>query len=247
MKEFSSKKKELLSRKRAIRVGGLLPFSMGDYPMHLSAVIFCQGCHWRCRYCHNPGLQPFSQPKKESNFEWTQVLDFLKTRQNLLEAVVFSGGEPLLQPDLTLALREVKKLGFKIGLHTNGTSPSHFKNVLPYLDWVGLDIKAPIEHYPKITGVPNSGDSTWQCLKLLLKAKIPYECRTTVHPKLHSQQDIRKITDQLYQIGVRHYVIQQFRKKGCNDEKLTEEGALLTSDSKLTSQLETLFKTFSTR
>jgi len=175
------------------------------------------------------------------------VLDFLKTRENLLEAVVFSGGEPLLQPYLTLALRDVKKLGFKIGLHTNGTSPSHFKNVLPHLDWVGLDIKAPIEHYPKITGVPNSGDSTWQCLKLLLKAKIPYECRTTVHPKLHSQQDIRKITDQLYQIGVRHYVIQQFRKKGCNDEKLTEEGALLTSDSKLTSQLETLFKTFSTR
>ena len=91
------------------------------------------------------------------------------------------------------------------------------------------------------------GTLTWQCLKLLLKAKIPYECRTTVHPKLHSQQDIRKITDQLYQIGVRHYVIQQFRKEGCNNEKLTEERLSLTSDSKLISQLETLFKTFSTR
>ncbi|QVL57260.1 MAG: anaerobic ribonucleoside-triphosphate reductase activating protein [Simkaniaceae bacterium] len=247
MKEFSLKKNAQLSRKESINVGGLLPFSMGDYPMHLSAVIFCQGCHWRCRYCHNPGLQPFSRPKKGSKLEWTRVIDFLKTRQNLLEAVVFSGGEPLLQPCLIHAICDVKKLGFKIGLHTNGTSPSRFEKVLPHLDWVGFDIKAPIEKYPKITGVPKSGDSAWQCLELLLQAKIPYECRTTVHPKLHSIEDIQKITQQLHQVGVRHYVIQQFRKEGCNDEKLTIQEPHLTIDSILTHELESLFNSFSIR
>ncbi|MCP5504865.1 MAG: anaerobic ribonucleoside-triphosphate reductase activating protein [Chlamydiales bacterium] len=244
MKEFSLKKKEQPFRKGLLKVGGFIPFSMGDYPMHLSAVIFCQGCHWRCRYCHNPELQPFSQSKKGKTFEWTRVLDFLKSRQNLLEAVVFSGGEPLLQSCLIDAVCEVKKLGFKIGLHTNGTSPSRFEKVLPHLDWVGFDIKAPVEKYPKITGVPNSGDSAWQCLKQLLQAKIPYECRTTVHPKLHSIRDVRKMTQKLHQMGVRHYTIQQFRKKGCIDEKLTEERLPLTSDSKLTSQLGSLFDSF---
>ncbi|MDJ0652036.1 MAG: anaerobic ribonucleoside-triphosphate reductase activating protein [Simkaniaceae bacterium] len=247
MNAFSSKKKKLPSRKRALNVGGFLPFSMGDYPLHLSAVIFCQGCHWRCRYCHNPGLQPLSQPKKDANSEWAKVMAFLRTRQNLLEAVVFSGGEPLLQPSLISALRAVKKLGFKIGLHTNGTSPSHFEKVLRYLDWVGLDIKAPLEHYSKITGVPKSGDSVWHCLKLLLKAKIPYECRTTVHPQLHSPEDMRKIMEQLHQMGVHHYVIQQFRNEGCNDEKLIRKEPRLTIDSTLIGPLGNLFKTFSIR
>ncbi|MBP8264734.1 MAG: anaerobic ribonucleoside-triphosphate reductase activating protein, partial [Pseudomonas sp.] len=101
----------------ALRVGGFVPLTTLDYPGRLACVLFCQGCAWRCRYCHNPGL---IVPRGKDEKPWPEVLDFLRRRQGLLEAVVFSGGEPTLQAALPAAIAEVRELGFKIGLHTAG-------------------------------------------------------------------------------------------------------------------------------
>ena len=86
-----------------LNVGGLTPFSTTDYPGMLAAVVFCQGCPWRCDYCHNPHLLPRKHP---GGVEWSQVRDLLLRRQGLLDAVVFSGGEPTLQKELLGAIQE---------------------------------------------------------------------------------------------------------------------------------------------
>ena len=63
-----------------------------------------------------------------------RVLAFLKRRQDLLDAVVFSGGEPTLQDGLLGAMEEVRAMGFRIGLHSAGIKPAAFaKNDSPSL------------------------------------------------------------------------------------------------------------------
>jgi len=151
-----------------IVVGGLTPLSTVDWPGELAAVVFCQGCAWNCPYCHNASLRPFgpakgapqgvSEPDAPAGQNvpgappWAEILEWLKTRQGLLDAVVFSGGEPLLQPGLARAMRDVRGLGFKIGLHTSGMDPAALARVLPLADWIGLDVKAPRAAYDRVTG-----------------------------------------------------------------------------------------------
>ena len=200
-----------------LRVGGFTPLSATDWPGMLSAVVFCQGCSWHCRYCHNPELIP-AQGKHE--IRWEAIVEFLQRRQGLLDAVVFSGGEPTLQSSLIDAMREVRELGFKIGLHTAGIYPRRLQEVLPLVDWVGLDVKAPCADYARITGVPGSGERAQASLDLVLNSGVEYEIRTTVHPALLSNDDVSVITRDLAVSGVTRHVIQSFRSKGCDDPKL---------------------------
>jgi len=236
-----SEKTEVI--KIPLRVGGIQPFSTLDYPNHLSAVIFCQGCSWRCRYCHNAQLQSFTS-LKQLKLGWKGVLDFLESRRNCLEGVVFSGGEPILQPHLIDAIHDVKNMGFKIGLHSGGASERLFSKVLSHVDWVGLDVKSSLEKYPEITGVPKSGIHAWKCVRLLLESGVPYECRTTVHCMLHSKEEIWDIAKNLHQLGVRHYGIQFFQEKGCIDKKLTQEKSRLFLDAEFYDMVKKLFDTF---
>lgn len=134
-----------------LRIGGITPLTTIDFPGRLAAVLYCQGCPWRCSYCHNPELLDATTP---AEMDWPQVLAFLRKRQGLLDGVVFSGGEPTLQAGLPQALEEVRALGFATALHTGGMYPERLAAVLPLLDWVGLDIKGPEHRYADITGVP---------------------------------------------------------------------------------------------
>ena len=140
----------------ALRVGGLAPLSATDFPGALAAVVFCQGCPWRCGYCHNPHL---IERRGTRELAWPAVLEFLERRRGLLDAVVFSGGEPTVQHALPGAMRAARALGFGIGLHTAGMAPRRLAAVLPLADWVGMDIKAPFDDYPRITGVRGSGNA----------------------------------------------------------------------------------------
>lgn len=200
-----------------LRVGGLTPLSSSDWPGMLSAVVFSQGCPWRCRYCHNPDLIP---SQSENELAWEDVMEFLHRRLGLLDAVVFSGGEPTLQAALPDAMREVRELGFKIGLHTGGMYPKRLASVLPVVDWVGLDVKAPFEDYSRITGVKGSGEPVRQSLELLLASGVDHEVRTTVHPAQLRDQDVINLAHDLAASGVKHYAIQAFRSEGCRDEEL---------------------------
>lgn len=199
-----------------LHIGGLTPLTSTDFPGCLSAVLFCQGCPWRCGYCHNPHLIP---RESEIGVDWRTVMNFLERRRGLLDAVVFSGGEPTLH-NLEPAIREVRGLGFKVGLHTGGPYPDRLRALLPLLDWVGMDFKALPADYAGVTGAPGSGDRALESLRLLLDSGVPYEIRTTVHPLLHPADSLRKLAETLAGLGVKNYVLQQFRPRGCADETL---------------------------
>lgn len=200
-----------------LKVGGLTPFSATDYPGKLAAVVFVQGCPWRCRYCHNPHLQ---RRTPEGAMSWRDVLAWLRRRVGLLDAVVFSGGEACMDPGLARAMHDVKALGFNIGLHTACIYPQRLQEVLALLDWVGFDIKAPFAHYRLVTGVAGSGDPARACLDAILASGVAYECRTTAHPDLLPDAQLLALATTLAAKGVDNYVLQQFRAEGCADASL---------------------------
>lgn len=200
-----------------LRLGGLTPLSTTDWPGRLAAVLFCQGCSWSCAYCHNPHLIPADAPPERG---WGGALDFLSRRVGLLDAVVFSGGEPTLQAGLAGAMAEVKRLGFSIGLHTAGPSPERLAEVLPLADWVGFDVKAPFARYAEVNGAPGSGAKARASLRLLVDSGVDHECRTTVHPSLFAAPELAALSDELFALGARRHVLQAFRAEGCRDEAL---------------------------
>ncbi len=205
-----------------LKLGGLTPLSLTDFPGRLSAVLFCQGCPWSCVYCHNPHLIP---PDALPARDWVLTLDFLRRRVGLLDAVVISGGEPTLQSGLADAVRDVRRLGFSIGLHTAGPYPERLAEVLPLVDWVGFDVKAEFERYDRINGVPGSGAKARESLRLLVESGVDHECRTTVHPALFSAPQIARLSDSLFAAGVRRHVLQAFRAEGCRDDALAAADA----------------------
>ncbi len=191
-----------------IQIGGMVPLTTIDYPDHLSCVLFCQGCAWRCHYCHNPEL---IAPVGSTPVAWDEVLAFLHKRQGLLQAVVFSGGEATLQPGLPDAMQQIKELGFKVGLHTAGIKPRVLEKVLPLCDWVGFDVKAARGQVDGITQIIGSDAANWHSLQLLLASGVAYECRTTVHWNLLQPDDLRLLARQLQEQGVQRFVVQPAR------------------------------------
>jgi pyruvate formate lyase activating enzyme len=138
----------------------------------------------------------------------------------LLDAVVFSGGEPTAQQALPAAMAEVRELGFKVGLHTGGPYPERLAQLLPLVDWVGLDIKALPEDYPHVTGVPGSGERAWQSLSLLLDTGVDLEVRTTPMPGLDDAAYIQRLSQRLADAAVGCWVLQQCREVGEGDPAL---------------------------
>jgi pyruvate formate lyase activating enzyme len=197
-----------------LRVGGLTPLTTIDYPGELAAVVYCQGCPWRCAYCHNGHLVP---ARGDALIPWAEVLTFLEVRQGLLDAVVFSGGEPTLQSGLRPAMESVRRLGMKVGLHTAGPYPDRLRRVLPLVDWVGLDIKALPDAYPEVTGVSGSGERAWASLRLLLASGVPYEVRTTPMPGRDRPSDLQPLAGRLAEVGVQGHRIQTCRTTGMLD------------------------------
>ncbi len=192
----------------SINIGGVENFSLVDYPGQIAAVIFMQGCPRRCPFCYNSSLQ---EVNRESGFLWPKFIEFLQSRRGKLDAVVFSGGDPLVQDGLEGAVKEVRALGYKIGLHTGGYRPEHLKKVLPLLDWVGLDIKAPWNKYTQAVGCPVKVENVQKSLNLLLESGIDFECRTTCDPRLLENEDVRKIGNFLHEAGVKKYFLQKYR------------------------------------
>lgn len=190
-----------------LQVGGLVPFTTVDFPGQLAAVVFCQGCAWRCGYCHNTHLRDFSPGR----LSWSRVVEFLQQRKNLLQAVVFSGGEPLAQRALPQAMREARALGYRIGLHTAGPNLRRLQEVLPLVDWVGLDVKAPAARYREITRSGGAREP-FRSLEAIAAAGIPYEVRTTADERL-SEKDLTVLRAELGPAAAARWVLQERRPR----------------------------------
>ena len=200
-----------------LKIAAITPYTSIDYPGYFSAVAFIQGCPWRCRYCHNPHMQPREFPPQYLHSSWEELIALLKRRQGLLDAVVFSGGEPTLDPALADAMSRVKEMGFKIGLHTSGCYPEHVKKVIGLVDWVGLDVKAALSEevaYRWITGLEksNPAQNVSESLAIIQAAQVSYECRTTAHPVYLPDAKILSLARELKERGVETFALQVYRK-----------------------------------
>lgn len=228
----------------ALKVGGVTPFSATDYPGKLAAVVFVQGCPWRCGYCHNPHLQ---QRTGSSPLTWSEVLALLRRRIGLIDAVVFSGGEPTIDPALACAMQAVRELGFGVGLHSAGMYPRRLAEVLPLVNWVGLDIKAPWLTYDIITGMPGSARQVRASVQAVLASGVAHEFRTTAHPGLHSESGLLALAHSLRAMGLRHYALQVFRPTGCADDRLNAMSTVSFPSAGLVARMSALFESFSLR
>ncbi|ELY22340.1 anaerobic ribonucleoside-triphosphate reductase activating protein [Vreelandella titanicae] len=209
---------------------GLVPMTTLDYPDHLACVVFLQGCPLRCGYCHNPNMIPSRRGEPQ---EWQAIREFLSTRQGLLEAVVFSGGEPTLNAGLSDAVKEVKALGFKVGLHTAGPYPDRLTQLLPHLDWVGLDVKGRGKEFDRICGRPGIWQLHARSLEALLDSGLNFECRTTIHWKDFQLTDVERLALSLADCGVRHYALQVARSEQCFDPTYSQPVANTPSTAQM--------------
>ncbi len=180
--------------------------SMIDFPGRMCRVMFVAGCNMNCFFCHNSELL---QPK-EIRLNWDRLRHVLRSsREQWVDAVCISGGEPTLHPQLPELIEQIKSLGFRVKLDTNGTSPDVLKQVLPQLDYVAMDYKAPLARYGEISGRPAlDTDRIVESVSLISRADIEYEFRTTVIEDWHTEDDMRTICRELS--GARRYRIQGY-------------------------------------
>lgn len=202
-------------------IGGLQKTSLLDFPEKIAAIVFTVGCNFRCGYCHNPELI-----NGEAKIE--EVFEFLKTRQGKLDGVVITGGEPCLQKDLPEFIKQVKELGFAVKLDTNGSFPEMLEKVLPDLDYVAMDIKAPLEKYSQIVNVDVDTSKILKSIEVLKNGGVDYEFRTTVVKSQLSFEDFEKI-GQLIQ-GAPRYYLQRFETSKILDKSLENEKTYSTEE-----------------
>ncbi|NLN85217.1 MAG: anaerobic ribonucleoside-triphosphate reductase activating protein [Candidatus Cloacimonetes bacterium] len=176
-----------------MKIGGFQKFSLLDYPGQLAAIIFTQGCNFRCPYCHNPELvdpSRFGKPLSTG-----KVLDFLRKRQGKLGAVVVTGGEPTLQPDLVRFIRQLKYIGFLVKLDTNGSHPEVLQRLADeeLVDYWAMDLKAPPELYRLISRSSVPMNHILFSMDILRESGKPYEFRTTFFERIFDWEDMERI------------------------------------------------------
>ncbi len=205
-----------------MKIGGLLKFSLIDYPGKISAVIFTQGCNFRCPYCHNPELvlpehfcEPFSEEK---------IFEFFAKRVGQIEGIVVTGGEPTMQKDLIEFLEKVKAMGLLIKLDTNGSNPQVLKKALDLnlVDYVAMDIKAPLEKYAQLTDLKDCAASISKSINIILDSQIDHEFRTTLAKPIVPEEDLPKMASLVK--GAKRYRLQRFiARSSILDNTLSEE------------------------
>ena len=175
---------------------------MVDYPGKLAATVFTGGCNLRCPFCHNALL--VTRLGESPTITEEEVLSFLSSRRGLLDAMVLSGGEPLIQPDAADFLEKVRNLGFSIKLDTNGTNPQLLRRLIDegLVDYVAMDVKNGPDHYAETVGIEGfSLAAIEESIRILLEDKTDYELRTTVVLPLHSEDSIAAMAAWLTALG----------------------------------------------
>lgn len=228
-----------------LRIAAVTPFTTLDFPGRLSAVVFVRGCPWRCVYCHNAWMQ--SRQPGPADVPFSEVLNLLERRQGLLDAVVFSGGEPCLDPALRSAMLEVKSRGMLVALHTGGAYPERLAEVIDLVDWIGLDVKAPptrMKLYDTVVGANRAAEHFIRSFEVIRSSGVDFEARTTAHPELLDDAALLEIARWLSARGTRSFALQIYRKPpGAAAASLPNVAADYPAASTL-DELKALFETF---
>jgi len=189
-------------------IGGLQKLSLIDYPGKVAAVVFTQGCNFRCPFCHNRELVIPSEfhaaiPEEE-------VTSFLLQRRDKIQGVVVTGGEPTIQPELIPFLKKVKGMGFCVKLDTNASRPDVIAGILQekLVDFFAVDVKAPLERYADLAGVKVNAGDIQESFRRIIDSGVDHLFRTTVVKPLFVPEDFERISRQI--AGARRYILQEF-------------------------------------
>ena len=202
-------------------VGSFQRLSLIDYPGKICAIVFTQGCNFRCPYCHNPELvnpELFEAPIPEE-----YIVSFLKNRRGKLDAVEITGGEPVLQSNLIDFIRTIKDLGYLVKLDTNGSNPRIIREAidLEIVDYLAMDVKAPLERYQETTHSGVEPAKIKQSIELIMSSGLDYEFRTTMVKSQLGERDILEIGRLIR--GCKRYILQKFVPVKLLDAQLLDE------------------------
>lgn len=175
-------------------IAGWQKMTLIDYPDKIASIIFTQGCNLECFYCHNSGL--IDNDKKNSEVDETKIFEYLNARRKFIDGVVVTGGEPTLQNDLKLFLNKIKRMGLLVKLDTNGTKPNVLSSLIKeqLVDYVAMDVKAPIDKYHKICGDKLDYSCIRESISIIKKSGIAHEFRTTL-AKMLNVNDVKRIKE----------------------------------------------------
>ncbi|MEI7451590.1 MAG: anaerobic ribonucleoside-triphosphate reductase activating protein [Candidatus Falkowbacteria bacterium] len=235
-------------------IGGLEKLTVIDFPGKVAAIVFTQSCNFRCHFCYNPLLvwpenrdtdkgrniegHPQNQAKIKSSSDYVDDLfKFLESRRGKLTGVVITGGEPTLHKDLPEFIKKIKDLGFAVKLDTNGTNPEMLKNILAenLVDYLAMDIKAPLEKYPLVVGVEVDGAKIKESIAMIMDSGVPYEFRSTIVPGLLMKDDIATMGELIK--GADKWFLQKFKS---NTELVDNEfeGVVAYTDKDMSAMTE---------
>ncbi len=192
-----------------MKISGMQKLTLLDYPGNIACLIFTQGCNFRCPFCHNKDLLG---DENEDSISVDEVFSYLDKRKGVLDGVVISGGEPLLQPDIEEFITKVKNMGYKIKLDTNGSSPTKLKSLIDkgLVDYIAMDIKNNFTCYNETSGVNCINiENIKRSINIIESSKVEHEFRTTVVKQLHNLGKLQEICSYL---GTQtKYYIQNYR------------------------------------
>jgi pyruvate formate lyase activating enzyme len=204
-----------------VKIGGFQKFSLSDFPGRPAAIVFTQGCNFRCPFCHNGGLIP-CDPKDGLLIPEEYVLSYLNMRAGRLDGLVVTGGEPTLQEDLEVFLQKVRAIGYRIKLDTNGSMPEVLERLIyaGLVDFVSMDVKAPARSYDRLSGVRAPIDGIRRSIGLLAVSGIEHEFRTTKVSSLLSDSDMAGVAGMLPEGSA--FRVQTFNPSRAFDRSLRE-------------------------
>jgi len=213
-----------------MNIGGLQKVSLIDYPGKICAILFAQGCNFRCPYCHNPELVDPAQyieciPEDE-------IFPFLEKRRGKLDAVSITGGEPTIQPDLIEFIERIREINYLIKIDTNGSFPDVLEKLIDrkLADYIAMDVKAPQERYRETVRSNVDPDRIRLSIEMIMNSGIEYEFRTTVVKSLLDKEDLQKIGNEIR--DARLYILQRFVPSKTLDERFLKETTYSDEDFK---------------
>ncbi len=192
-----------------MNIQGFQKLTLLDFPEKTAATIFCGGCNLRCPFCHNGSL--VKNPIENKSME-AEVLEYLEKRKGVLDGVCITGGEPLLQVDLVDFIKKVKAMGFSVKLDTNGALPKKLNDVIPYIDYIAMDVKSSFKNYSLATGAEIDSEIFKESIDLIKNSGVDHEFRTTAVKGIHTKEDFIEIAK--YLKGENKYFIQKFVDSG---------------------------------
>jgi len=204
-----------------VEIKGMQKTSLIDWPDRVSCVVFLAGCNFRCPYCQNRSL--VEGHESLPTLPEDGLFAFLEKRKNVLDGVVVTGGEPTLWNDLPDFIARIKRMGLAVKLDTNGSNPEMLEMLLrrKLVDYVAMDVKAPFAKYASATNAKPDTGKVRRSVRAIRESGVDYEFRTTVTPRLHTEDDVMAMGNELS--GSKKYVLQQFRPLSTLDPSYKDE------------------------